>query len=71
MDGKEEGITVNHLLKTIKASTSPDTPTYAVLDLGGAPTQIVFETVFTSSDEEGEHKYDLQFDGRTYVLHQH
>ena len=78
MDGKDEGvyawITANYLLGTIKASTPPDTPTYAVLDLGGASTQIVFEPVFASSDmqlEEGEHKYDLQFGGRSHVLYQH
>ena len=78
MDGKDEGvyawITANYLLGTIKASTPPDTPTCAVLDLGGASTQIVFEPVFASSDmrlEEGEHKYDLQFGGRSHVLYQH
>jgi len=78
MDGKDEGvyawITANYLLGTIKASTPPDTSTYAVLDLGGASTQIVFEPVFASSDmqlEEGEHKYDLKFGGRSHVLYQH
>ena len=38
------------------------------------PTQIVFEAIFASSDqklEEGEHKYDLKFGGRTHVLYQH
>ena len=78
MDGKDEGvyawITANYLLNTIKADTPKDTPTYAVLDLGGASTQIVFEPTFASSDkklEEGEHKYDLKFGGRTHVLYQH
>ena len=66
MDGKDEGvyawITANYLLETIKASTPPDTPTYAVLDLGGASTQIVFEPVFASSDmqlEEGKHQGNI------------
>ena len=78
MDREDEGmyawIMVNYLLGTIKASTLPDTLTYTVLDLGGASTQIVFEPVFASSGmqlEEGEHKYDLQFGGRSHVLYQH
>ncbi|EDQ98904.1 uncharacterized protein LACBIDRAFT_318551 [Laccaria bicolor S238N-H82] len=79
MDGKDEGvlyawITANYRLGTIKASTPPDTPTYAVIDLGGASTQIVFKPVFAFSDmqlEDGEHKYDLQIGGRNHVLCQH
>ena len=78
MDGKDEGvyawITANYLLGTIKSNTPKDTPTYAVLDLGGASTQIVFEPMFSSSDqklEPGEHKYDLKFGGRSHVLYQH
>ncbi|KAF9474275.1 nucleoside phosphatase GDA1/CD39 [Pholiota conissans] len=78
MDGKDEGvyawITANYLLDTIKTDTLKNTPTYAVLDLGGASTQIVFEPRFPSPHEkleEGEHKYDLKFGGRTYVLYQH
>ena len=78
MDGKDEGVyawnTANYLLNTIMAGTPKDTPTYAVLDLGGASTQIVFGATFVSSDqklEEGEHKYELKFGGRTHVLYQH
>ena len=78
MDGKDEGvyawITANYLLGSIKADTPKDTPTYAVLDLGGASTQIVFEPMFSSPDqalEPGEHKYDLKFGGRSHVLYQH
>ena len=75
MDGEDEGvyawITANSVMGTIKASTPPDTPTYAVLDLGGASTQMVFEPLFASSDMQGEHKYDLQFGGRSHVLYQH
>ncbi|KAF8810998.1 hypothetical protein BYT27DRAFT_7090605 [Phlegmacium glaucopus] len=78
MDGREEGvyawITANYLLGTIKADTPKDTLTYAVLDLGGASTQIVFEPMFSSADktlEPGEHKYDLKFGGKTHVLYQH
>lgn len=80
MDGKDEGvyawITANYLLNTIRGSTPADTPTYAVLDLGGASTQIVFKPVFDSDKpestlEEGEHKYDLTFGGKTHVLYQH
>ncbi|KAE9398324.1 hypothetical protein BT96DRAFT_822138 [Gymnopus androsaceus JB14] len=78
MDGKDEGvyawITANYLLSTIRADTPSNTPTYAVLDLGGASTQIVFEPTFSTPDsamEEGEHKYELEFGGRTHVLYQH
>jgi guanosine-diphosphatase len=78
MDGAEEGvyawITANYLLNTIRADSPKDTPTYAVLDLGGASTQIVFEPAFTKPDEtliDGEHKYDLDFGGKKRVLYQH
>lgn len=78
MDGKEEGvyawITANYLLDTIRATTAAGTSTYAVLDLGGGSTQIVFEPTFTSDDTtllDGEHKYELQFGGHTHVLYQH
>ena len=80
MDGKDEGvfawITANYLLGTIRGATASDTPTYAVLDLGGASTQIVFKPVIDSTKpestlEEGEHKYDLTFGGKTHVLYQH
>jgi guanosine-diphosphatase len=78
MDGKDEGvfawITANYLLNTIRADTPAETPSYAVLDLGGASTQIVFEPTFTKPDSslaEGDHKYDLIFGGKTHVLYQH
>ena len=77
MDGKDEGvyawITANYLLETIKADTPKDTPTYAVLDLGGGSTQIVFEPTFTSHEglKDGEHKYNLEFGGKTRTLYQH
>jgi len=78
MDGKDEGvyawITANYLIGTINADTPKDTPTYAVLDLGGASTQIVFEPTFSTSHkglEDGEHKYDLTFGGNKHVLYQH
>jgi guanosine-diphosphatase len=78
MDGKDEGvyawITANYLLDTIRPGTPPQTPTYAVLDLGGASTQIVFEPTFAKPDSslvDGEHKYELVFGGMTRVLYQH
>lgn len=80
MDGSDEGvfawITANYLKNTIRSDTPENTPTYAVLDLGGASTQIVFKPVFDSNKpestlEEGEHKYDLKFGGKTHVLYQH
>ncbi|XP_006462921.1 hypothetical protein AGABI2DRAFT_72811 [Agaricus bisporus var. bisporus H97] len=77
MDGKDEGvyawITSNYLLDTIRATSPTDIPSYAVLDLGGASTQIVFEPALASHGrlEEGEHKYDLLFAGRNHTLYQH
>ncbi|KAI0947400.1 hypothetical protein AcV7_009838 [Taiwanofungus camphoratus] len=80
MDGKDEGvyawITANYLMNTIRSDSPSGAPTYAVLDLGGASTQIVFEPVFDSLKpdstlEEGEHKYDLAFGGKKHVLYQH
>ncbi|KAF9440771.1 hypothetical protein P691DRAFT_792902 [Macrolepiota fuliginosa MF-IS2] len=68
-------INANYLLNTIRADTPRDTPTFAVLDLGGASTQIVFEPAFSSDAharlEEGEHKYDLVFGGKKHILYQH
>ncbi|KIJ36677.1 hypothetical protein M422DRAFT_261035 [Sphaerobolus stellatus SS14] len=76
MDGKDEGvyawITANYLLDTIRSNKNADS-TYAVLDLGGASTQIVFEPTITRSDtkfEDGDHKYRLHFGGREHVLYQ-
>ncbi|KAF8920862.1 nucleoside phosphatase family-domain-containing protein [Mucidula mucida] len=74
MDGKDEGvyawITANYLLGTLNSVEK----TYAVLDLGGASTQIVFEPKWddnTGRLEDGEHKYDLTFSGQSHVLYQH
>ncbi|PVF97200.1 hypothetical protein CPB86DRAFT_735439 [Serendipita vermifera] len=90
MDGKDEGvyawITANYLLNTLPLQppkTSADRLSnvpYAVLDLGGASTQIVFKPSFDIDGdgvddmqglEEGEHKYDLHFAGQTHELYQH
>ncbi|KAJ7174042.1 nucleoside phosphatase family-domain-containing protein [Mycena crocata] len=75
MDGADEGVfawvTANYLLGTVRADTPPKTPTYAVLDLGGASTQIVFAPVGGAPLHEGEHKYDLDFGGKKRVLYQH
>jgi guanosine-diphosphatase len=81
MDGKDEGVyawmTANYLLGTIPGDArESDSPlsSYAVLDLGGASTQIVFEPAFSKPDSsllEGEHKYDLRFGGNKHVLYQH
>jgi guanosine-diphosphatase len=81
MDGKNEGvyawITANYLLGKVGG---PDkTPTAAVLDLGGGSTQIVFEPTFKDSADGGmpktlaggDHKYDLDFNGRHFTLYQH
>jgi guanosine-diphosphatase len=79
MDGKDEGvyawITANYLLSTIGPHVDPGTSSYAVLDLGGASTQIVFEPSFgVKSDDkmlDGDHKYELSFTGKTHTLYQH
>lgn len=83
MDGREEGvyawITVNYLLDAIRADSPKDAPTYAVLDLGGGSTQIVFEpekggearVAAGGALRDGEHKYELVFGGEERVLYQH
>ena len=81
MSGDQEGvfawITTNYLLGKIGG---PDmTPTAAVFDLGGGSTQIVFQPTFVGASEggmpetlaEGDHKYELDFGGRTFHLYQH
>ncbi|UZJ51043.1 hypothetical protein CBS101457_000363 [Exobasidium rhododendri] len=86
MEGKDEGvfawITVNYLLNRIGSdgkSSSEDkagdkVKTAAVMDLGGASTQIVFEPVHENSKQgmyPGEHVYELSnFGGKTYTLYQ-
>jgi guanosine-diphosphatase len=86
MDGKDEGVfawmTANYLLHAIGGVPSGNQrmpekkPTYAVLDLGGGSTQIVFEPAFDEKQpgsilKDGEHKYDLAFGGEKRVLYQH
>ncbi|KAI1790205.1 nucleoside phosphatase family-domain-containing protein [Ganoderma leucocontextum] len=80
MEGRDEGVyawlTANYLLKTLSKDTKGTAQPYAVLDLGGASTQIVFQPTIDmakpdSSLEEGEHKYELKYDGATRVLYQH
>jgi guanosine-diphosphatase len=81
MDGSDEGvfawITANYLLHAIGADAASAGATaagsHAVLDLGGASTQIVFEPAFSKEGGlvDGEHKYTLQFGGRTHTLYQH
>lgn len=78
MDGKDEGvyawITANYLLNKI-GEDAESTDTLAVMDLGGASTQIVFEPKFPADSEqslvEGEHKYSLNFGGKEFTLYQH
>ncbi|KAI8807683.1 nucleoside phosphatase GDA1/CD39 [Cladochytrium replicatum] len=76
MDGKDEGvfawITVNYLLGNLGKSDGH--PTAAVMDLGGASTQIVFEPAADGGEyimAEGDHKYELAYGGRKHVLFQH
>ncbi|KAJ7634810.1 nucleoside phosphatase GDA1/CD39 [Roridomyces roridus] len=75
MDGADEGVfawvTANYLLGTVLADTPPQTPTFAVLDLGGASTQIVFAPGEAAPLQEGEHKYELEFGGKKRTLYQH
>lgn len=77
MDGKDEGvyawITINYLLGAIGPTAKPGASA-AVMDLGGASTQIVFEPLFTRSDETiqpGDHVYDLFLPSGSHTLYQH
>ncbi|KAG0280946.1 Guanosine-diphosphatase [Linnemannia exigua] len=75
MDGGDEGVyawvTVNYLLRRI--SSLEKTPTVAIMDLGGASTQIVFEplTVNGHNVAQGDHRVPMGFNGNNYVLFQH
>lgn len=73
MDGSDEGvyawITTNYLLKNIGSSKKLDTA--AVFDLGGGSTQIVFEPTDGEKILEGEHKYEINFGGRDFILYQY
>ncbi|KAG0149220.1 hypothetical protein CROQUDRAFT_689289 [Cronartium quercuum f. sp. fusiforme G11] len=85
MDGAAEGVyawvTINYLLRRIGPRTShsneQDNTTAAVLDLGGASTQIVFEPIDENLNDDkpalepGEHVYALSFGGRDHNLYQH
>lgn len=79
MEGVYAWITTNYLLGKIGG---PDkSPTAAIFDLGGGSTQIVFQPTFpefpgggmpsVSQMEEGDHKYSLNFGGRSFELYQH
>lgn len=88
MEGKDEGvfawITVNYLLNRIGSDGESTTSkaggnakgvkTAAVMDLGGASTQIVFEPVYEDDKQgmyPGEHVYELSnFGGKKYTLYQ-
>lgn len=73
MDGADEGvyawITTNYLLNNI--GTSKRLNTAAVFDLGGGSTQIVFEPTNGENLIEGEHKYEIEFGGRKFILYQY
>ncbi|KAJ7602407.1 nucleoside phosphatase GDA1/CD39 [Mycena polygramma] len=75
MDGADEGVfawvTANYLLGTVRPDSPANSETFAVLDLGGASTQIVFAPAGGAPLHEGEHKYELDFGGKTRVLYQH
>ncbi|KAF9917116.1 Guanosine-diphosphatase [Lobosporangium transversale] len=75
MEGSDEGVyawvTVNYLLRRI--SSLEKSPTVAVMDLGGASTQIVFEPKLINghSIAQGNHRVSKSFNGNGYVLFQH
>ncbi|KAG0197948.1 Guanosine-diphosphatase [Mortierella sp. GBA30] len=74
MDGSDEGVyawvTVNYLLERINSLVK--TPTVAVLDLGGASTQIAFEpkVVNGHSVAQGNERVSMNFNGNDYTLYQ-
>ncbi|KAL8278983.1 hypothetical protein RQP46_008652 [Phenoliferia psychrophenolica] len=63
------------MLGSRSTSNADPTSTAAVMDLGGASTQIVFEPTFDTLSgtklAPGEHVYDLDFAGKKHVLYQH
>ncbi|BGP18013.1 hypothetical protein JCM10213_005052 [Rhodosporidiobolus nylandii] len=79
MDGRDEGvyawITINFLLGLIGPNQPASAGSAAVMDLGGASTQIVFEPIFDPISQDslapGDHVYDLSFAGAPHVLYQH
>lgn len=68
-------LTVTQLLGLIGPDNADPSSSAAIMDLGGASTQIVFEPTFspasTSKLAEGDHVYDLTFSGSPHVLYQH
>ncbi|KDE05475.1 hypothetical protein MVLG_04164 [Microbotryum lychnidis-dioicae p1A1 Lamole] len=79
MDGRDEGvyawITINSLLGLIGPKTVNPAGSAAIMDLGGASTQIVFEPTFGPASKQklapGDHVYDLDFAGQPHTLYQH
>ncbi|RDX40112.1 hypothetical protein OH76DRAFT_1562234 [Lentinus brumalis] len=81
MERSEQGVyawlTANYLSSTLSADPSAQKmPPYAVLGLGFALAEIVFEPTFDVAKpdaklEEGEHKYELMYDGQRRVLYEH
>ena len=61
------------LLGLIGPDNADPTSSAAIMDLGGASTQIVFEPSFAPSAKlpPGDHVYDLDFAGTPHVLYQH
>ncbi|WBW72137.1 Golgi nucleoside-diphosphatase Gda1 [Schizosaccharomyces osmophilus] len=75
LDGAMEGVyawvTINYLLGSLNVDSSEST--VAVMDLGGASTQLVFEPRFYDSQQklsEGDHKYVLEYNNKAYELYQ-
>ncbi|KAI9031483.1 nucleoside diphosphatase gda1 [Hyaloraphidium curvatum] len=73
MDGKDEGvfawITVNFLLGRLGLRPPRSGGTVAIMDLGGASTQVVFEPRTPTSHPA--HRAVVAFDGREHILYQH
>ncbi|KAF9174785.1 Guanosine-diphosphatase [Mortierella sp. AD011] len=75
MDGADEGVfawvTVNYLLDRFNSLEKK--PTVAILDLGGASTQVVFEPEIVNghTSAQGTHRYPMNFNGNEYILYQH
>ncbi|KAJ7621947.1 nucleoside phosphatase GDA1/CD39 [Mycena polygramma] len=75
MDGADAGVfawlTANYLRGIMRPDSPANSETLAVLDLGAVSVHIVVAPAGGAPLHEDEHKYELDFGGRTHVLYEH